>query len=70
LVLIEQVVPEVIAFTPEHQAVIRGDLTMMAIGGKERTAEEYRALLAECGWRLQAITPAGAQFSVIEAEPA
>jgi hypothetical protein len=69
LVLIEQVVPEVIAFTPEHQAVIRGDLTMMAIGGKERTAEEYRALLAECGWRLAGVTPAGAQFSVIEAEP-
>jgi hypothetical protein len=70
LVLVEQVVPDVIAFTPEHQAVIRGDLTMLAIGGKERTAEEYRTLLAESGWRLAAITPAGAQFSVIEAKPA
>ena len=70
LVLIEQVVPDVIAFTPEHQAVIRGDLTMLAIGGKERTAEEYRVLLAESGWRLEAITPAGAQFSVIEGRPA
>src|SRR6185437_8169137 len=45
LALIEQVVPDVIAFSPQHQAVIRGDLTMMGIGGKERTAEEYRALL-------------------------
>jgi hypothetical protein len=70
LVLIEQVVPDVIAVTPQHQAVIRGDLTMMGIGGKERTAEEYRALLAEGGWRLAGITPAGAQFSVIEARPA
>lgn len=70
LVLIEQVVPEVVAFTPEHQAVIRGDLTMMGIGGKERTAEEYRVLLADCGWRLKGITPSGAAFSVIEAEPA
>lgn len=69
LVLIEQVVPDVVAATPEHQAVIRGDLTMMGMGGKERTAEEYRALLAESGWRLEAITPAGAQFSVIEARP-
>lgn len=69
LVLIEQVVPDVIAFTPQHQAVIRGDLTMMGIGGKERTAEEYRVLLADCGWRLTAITPAGAQFSVIEGRP-
>ncbi len=70
LVLIEQVVPDVIAATPEHQAVIRGDLTMMGIGGKERTAEEYRVLLAECGWRLAGITPSGAAFSVIEAKPA
>jgi hypothetical protein len=70
LVLIEQVVPEVIACTPQHQAVIRGDLTMMTIGGKERTAEEYRVLLAECGWRLQAITSSGSAFHVIEARPA
>jgi len=69
LVLIEQVVPDVIAATPQHQAVIRGDLTMMGIGGKERTAEEYRALLAESGWRLTGITPSGAAFSVIEATP-
>jgi hypothetical protein len=70
LVLIEQVVPDVIQAIPAHQAVIRGDLTMMGMGGKERTAEEYRALLAEGGWRLQGIAPAGAQFSVIEARPA
>ena len=70
LVLIEQVVPDVIAVTPQHQAVIRGDLTMMGIGGKERTAEEYRALLAESGWTLAGITPSSAAFSVIEARPA
>ena len=69
LVLIEQVVPDVIAATPQHQAVIRGDLTMMGIGGMERTAEEYRALLADSGWRLERITPSGAAFSVIEAKP-
>jgi hypothetical protein len=69
LVLIEQVAPDVIEATPPHQAVIRGDLTMMGMGGKERTAEEYRALLAEGGWRLEGITPSGATFSVIEAKP-
>jgi hypothetical protein len=69
LALIEQVVPDTIACTPQHQAVIRGDLTMMGIGGKERTAEEYRALFAECGWRLESITPSGAAFCVIEARP-
>jgi hypothetical protein len=70
LVLIEQVVPDVIAVTPEHQAVIRGDLTMLGIGGKERTAEEYGVLLAHSGWRLAAIVPSGAAFSVIEGRPA
>ncbi|HEX4098030.1 MAG TPA: methyltransferase [Caulobacteraceae bacterium] len=70
LALLEQVVPETIAATPEHQAVIRGDLTMMGMGGKERTAEEYRALLAGAGWRLERIVPSGAAFSVIEGMPA
>jgi orsellinic acid C2-O-methyltransferase len=70
LALIEQVVPEAIAVTPQHQAILRADLTMMAIGGQERTAEEYRALLAEGGWRLTRIVPCGPQFSVVEAEPA
>ena len=70
LVLLEQVVPETISATPEHQAVIRGDLTMMGMGGKERTAEEYRVLLAGAGWKLEQIIPSGAAFSVIEALPA
>jgi hypothetical protein len=70
LVLLEQVVPETLGQTPDDQAVIRGDLTMMGMGGKERTAAEYRELLAEAGWRLTEITPSGASFSVIEAKPA
>ena len=70
LVLLEQVVPYTIAATPEHRAVIRADLTMMGMGGQERTAEEYRALLAGAGWRLERIIPSGAAFSVIEALPA
>ena len=70
LVLLEQVVPDTITATPEHQAVIRGDLTMMGMGGKERTAGEYRTLLAGAGWSLEAIIPSGAAFSVLEAKPA
>ena len=70
LVLIEQVVPDAIAATPEHQAVIRADLTMMGMGGQERTADEYRALLAASGWGLAEIIPSGAAFSVIEGKPA
>ena len=70
LVLLEQVVPDVIAATVEHQTVIRADLTMMSIGGQERTAGEYHDLLAEAGWRLDSVIPSGAVFSVLEARPA
>ncbi len=70
LVLLEQVIPDLIEVSIDHQAAIRADLTMMGMGGKERTAGEYRALLAEAGWRLRRIIPSGGAPSVIEAEPA
>jgi hypothetical protein len=70
VVLLEQVVPDRIGAGRADQAVIRGDLTMMSMGGKERTAGEYQTLLAHTGWRLKSITPAGPSFSVLEAEQA
>ena len=70
LVLLEQVIPDLIEVSIDHQSAIRADLTMMGMGGKERTAGEYRALLAEAGWRLRRIIPSGGAPSVIEAEPA
>ena len=43
------------------------DLTMLAIpGGKERTAEEYRDLLASAGFRLTRIVPTSGEINVIE----
>jgi SAM-dependent methyltransferase len=70
LVVLEQVVPDRLEDRFEHRAVIRGDLTMMTVGGKERTAAEYRTLLAEAGFRLTEIVPTASSFSVIEAVPA
>lgn len=47
------------------------DLTMLVIpGGKERTAEEYRELLAKAGLKLNKIVPTQGGISVIEAEAA
>jgi precorrin-6B methylase 2 len=44
------------------------DLTMLVIpGGKERTAEEFRELLAKAGLRLNRIVPTSGGISVIEA---
>ncbi len=70
LVILEQVVPERLADRFDDRAVIRGDLTMLTVGGKERTAEEYRTLLAAAGFRLTTISPTASSFSVIEAIPA
>ncbi len=67
VILLEQVVPERLGCGPTDQAVIRADLTMMTVGGKERTAAEYGELCARAGWRLAEVTPAGEGFSVLEA---
>lgn len=45
------------------------DLVMLLIpGGKERTADEYRALLAKTGFELTQIIPTGSEVSIIEAK--
>lgn len=46
------------------------DLTMLVVpGGKERTAEEYRALLSTSGFELTRIVPTSGGVDVIEAVP-
>ena len=69
VVLLEQVVPDRLGQSVADQAVIRADLTMMGVGGKERTAQEYAALLQASGWRMDAVLDAGGGFSVVEAAP-
>jgi SAM-dependent methyltransferase len=68
VVLIEQIVPPTVG--PESEAVTRTDLVMMAVGGKERTEAEYRALLAAAGLELTRIVPIGLGFSALEARAA
>jgi hypothetical protein len=69
LIAIEQIVPESLTPSVTDQDVIRADLVMMSVGGKERTAAEYRALLADSGWNLSCIVPTGTVFSLIEGKP-
>jgi len=45
------------------------DIVMLAVpGGQERTADEYRELLAKAGLRLTRVLPTASPVSVIEAE--
>jgi hypothetical protein len=46
------------------------DLTMLANpGGRERTREEYAALVGAAGFRLSGVVPTTTEHSVIEAMP-
>jgi hypothetical protein len=46
------------------------DVAMMVLtGGRERTIEEYRALLAGAGFRLSRVFPVDGDFSIIESLP-
>ncbi|HKR02076.1 MAG TPA: methyltransferase [Pyrinomonadaceae bacterium] len=64
VLIIEVVVPE--GCEPHYSKLL--DLEMLVSpGGAERTAEEYRALLAAAGLRLNRILPTQSPFSIIEA---
>src|SRR6266567_428300 len=46
------------------------DIVMLILtGGRERSVDEYRELLASTGFRLNRVVPTAAQFAVIEALP-
>jgi len=68
ILVIERIVPETVS--EADQEVIRGDLTMLTVGGKERTEAEYRALLGEAGLEITKIAPIDTVYSVIEARRA
>lgn len=66
VMLVEMVVPP--NFGPSFANLL--DLEMMVLcDGKERTAEEYGALLAAAGFRISQIIPTEAPHSLIVAEP-
>ncbi|AKK27441.1 methyltransferase [Mycobacterium sp. EPa45] len=58
---------------PDHDGDFIGkwvDLEMLLVaGGRERTAEQYRALLAEAGFSMTAVVETAAPISVVEARP-
>jgi precorrin-6B methylase 2 len=70
LLLVEQIMPERIATSPAHQDAARMDLHMLLmVGGRERTADQYRRVLDAAGLGMGAIVPAALNVCVIEAVP-
>jgi hypothetical protein len=40
---------------------------LLSLGAKERTAADFRALLASAGFHLTKIVPVGGEYSIMEA---
>ncbi|HEY1124018.1 MAG TPA: methyltransferase [Sphingobium sp.] len=66
ILIIERIVPETVS--PADTDVVRGDLVMLGVGGKERTEAEYHALLGQAGLRISRIVNIDGNFSAIEAQ--
>jgi len=66
LILNESVIPE----TPDFDMGKWMDLNMLVgVGGRERTAAEYRDLYAKAGFELEQIIPTGSPLSIIIGRP-
>ena len=71
LLLIEQIMPQRIEATKQHETVAMLDLTMMVgPGGQERTQAEFTALLRGAGLKLEKVIPTPTPHSILEALPA
>lgn len=72
LLILDRVMPERIEPSPEVQAKVLSDLTMMIAHGdaRERTAREFETLLGAASLQLVRIVPTRTPVSLVEAEPA
>jgi O-methyltransferase domain/Dimerisation domain len=65
LILLEMVLPPGNEFSPSKLIDIE---MLLMTGGRERTAQEFRDLLARAGFRLTQIVPTKSPYCVVEAE--
>jgi hypothetical protein len=64
LLLVETILPP----APQPSPVTFMDMNMLVmLGGRERTAEEYGAMLARTGFEMRRVIPTGGLFGLIEA---
>lgn len=66
LLLVEAVIPP---GNEPHAGKIMDFVMLTALGGQERTEEQYDELLREAGFRLSAVVPTASPMSVIEGSP-
>jgi hypothetical protein len=71
LLLVEHVLPDRLTVDALARRVTRLDLEMLILtpGGRERTAAEFRGLLQDAGFALQAVRPTASPLHILEATP-
>jgi len=70
LLLVEMMLPAHVGQTAMSQIIAGSDVNMMVnVGGRERTAAEFGALLDAAGFRLSRIIPTQGLWSVVEGAP-
>jgi hypothetical protein len=68
LLIIERLVPERLGATAADRALARSDVNMLvALSGRERRLDEFRALLDSAELNLQRVWPTASEFCVVEA---
>jgi hypothetical protein len=67
--IIEKVLPERIEARPDHAIAVQGDLTMMLWNGRERTHDQFAALLAHGDLTLTGSTALSDNHYLLEARP-
>jgi SAM-dependent methyltransferase len=65
-VIVEKLLPEIVG--PADESVVRSDLVMMPINGKERTLAEYRQIASDAGLAYRRDFPLTDDCSAIEVE--
>lgn len=68
LLLIERIMPEQV--TPAHEDVVRADMVMMPINGRERTLAEFTEMASAAGFRMGEVKPLADGCSVMVLEAA
>ena len=68
LLICERIIPA--GNEPSSAKLIDLHMMMTNHGGRERTAKEYRTLLATAGFKVARVIPTSTPWSVIEAKPA
>ena len=70
LILIERIVPPRSEYSAAARQLFMADMQMMVmLGGRERSLEEFRALLESAGFELTRVIPTESPFQLIEAIP-